>query len=200
MKLIGKGTPWPNAWKQTFGDAVGFEQKWKDYWLNLPDNPTSDLYAQAVTEIFTSFLARATAQKQTFDNFDEFLRVAQAGSIKTGQTIDDWLPPKLLQEAVKAVPHAPVKWEMTHSPGKPPQISAELADGTRMTGTFLIAAGHATKVTVDVDDTGSVIKQAKALIANGKKDDARALLQKAIRLHPKSPSADDARKMITLMR
>jgi hypothetical protein len=196
MKLIGKGTPWPNAWKQTFGDAVGFEQKWKDYWLNLPENPTSDLYAQAVTAIFTSFLSRASTQKQTFDNFQEFLSNAQAGKIKVGRTVEDWLPPKLLSEAVEAVPHAPVTWKIQHTAGKPPELIAELTDGTRMIGSFALSGGHATKVNVEVDDTGSILKQAQALIADGKKEPARAMLQKALKAHPKSPFAEEVRKLI----
>lgn len=197
MKLIGKGVQWPTAWKQTFGDAVGFEQHWKDYWLALPTNPTSDLYVQAVTATFTSFIARAATQKQTFDSFDEFLRDARADQVKTGQTIEDWLPPKLLREAVEAVPRAPVTWTLVHPPGgKMPELVAALNNGTRMVGTFAVVAGHAAKVNVDVDDTGTVIKQAESLIADNKKEQARTLLQKTLKAHPKSPSADDARKLI----
>jgi hypothetical protein len=197
MKLIGRGTPWPNAWQQTFGSAADFEQHWKDYWLNLPKNPTNDLYAQAATEIFTSFIARARAQKQTFDSFEEFLGDAKDGKIKTGDTIDDWLPPKLLKEAADAADRAPATWKIEPLPvTKTSQLVATLEDGARMVGTYQLVRGHAVNVVVDVDDTANVIKQAQDLINTGKKEQARMLLQGALRAHPKSPSAEEARKLI----
>ncbi|HSU66334.1 MAG TPA: DUF1570 domain-containing protein [Tepidisphaeraceae bacterium] len=196
MKLIGKGVEWPAAWKQTFGDAVGFEQKWKDYWINQPKNPTSNLYVQAITATFTSFVARAATQKQTFDNFDEFVREAKAGNVKTGQTVDDWLPPKLLQDALAASEHAPAKWTLAHTPSKATELVAVLEDDTRMVGTFTVSGARLSKVGVEVDDTGAALKQAQALIAEGKKDQARTLLQHALKNHPRSPLAEDARKLI----
>lgn len=197
MKLIGRGTRWDNAWQQTFGSAADFEKHWKDYWLNLPKNPTADLYAQAMTEIFTSFIARARAQKQTFDSFDEFLSAAQAGNVKVGDTIDDWLPPKLLKGAADGAERAPVKWKIEPLPAtKTSQLVAELDDGVRMVGTYQLVRGHAVNVTVDVDNTANIVQQAQALIDEGKKDQARTLLQGAVRAHPKSPAAEDARKLM----
>lgn len=201
MKLIGRGTPWQNSWLQTFGSTGDFEQRWKNYWLNLPPNPTSDLYAQAVTEIFTSFIARARAQKQTFDSFQEFLNDARDGSVKTGGTIDEWLPPKLLQEAAAAADRAPVQWKIEPLPAtKSSQLVATLDDGLRMVGTYNIIRGLPTNVSVEVDDTSNIIKQAQALITDHKKDQAKQLLQGALRTHPKSPLADDARKLIAQTR
>lgn len=201
MKLIGRGTPWPNAWLQTFGSAAEFEERWKNYWLNLPPNPTSDLYAQAATEIFTSFIARARAQKQTFDSFEEFLTDAKAGSVKTGDSIDEWLPPKLLQEAAAAADRAPVQWKIESVPAtRTSQVVATLDDGLRMVGTYSIVRGLATNISVDVDDTALLIKQAEGLISDRKKEQARQLLQGALRAHPKSPMAEDARKLIAQTR
>lgn len=202
MKLIGRGTPWPNAWMQTFGSAAEFEERWKNYWLNLPPNPTSDLYVQAATEVFTSFIARARAQKQTFDNFEEFINDAKSGSVKTGDTIDEWLPPKLLEDAANgATDRAPVKWKIEPLPAtKSSQLVATLDDGLRMVGTYTIVRGVATNISVDVDDTAKIIKQAQELIDGGKKDQAKQLLQGALRAHPKSPLAEDARKLIAQTR
>lgn len=197
MKLIGRGTQWPQAWLQTFGSAGDFEQHWKDYWLNLPPNPTADLYVQAQSEIFTSFIARARAQKQTFDSFEEFLNDAKDNTVKTGGTIEDWLPPKLLHEAAAAAGRAPATWKIEPVPAtKTSQLVATLEDGTRMIGTYGVQSGHAVRVGVDVDDTGTIVKQSETLIAAGKKDEAKAMLQQALRAHPKSPSADAARKLI----
>lgn len=201
MKLIGRGTPWQNAWVQTFGSVGDFEERWKNYWLNLPPNPTSDLYVQAAAEIFTSFIARARAQKQTFDGFEEFLTDAKNGSVKTGDSIDEWLPPKLLQEAVKGANELPVTWKLKPLPtSNSSELVATLDDGLRMVGTYSIVRGLPTDVTVDVDDTANVIKQAQELINEKKKEQARQLLQAAIRAHPKSPLTEDVRKLIAQTR
>ena len=152
MKLIGKGTPWENAWRQTFGDAVGFEQRWKDYWLALPANPTSNLYVQAATGVFTSFLARAATQKESYTSFDEFLAAAKDDRVKTGQTIDDWLPPKLLHEWAAQADKAPAKWTIEPGPAKTSEIVAVLEDGTRMVGSYQLASGRLSHVGVEIDD------------------------------------------------
>ena len=196
MKLIGKGTPWRQAWLQTFGSAADFEQHWKDYWLNLPANPTSDLYVQAATQTFTSFIARARAQKQTFDNFEEFLSDAKDGTVKTGGTIEDWLPQKLLHEVSAAAGNLPVTWKLERTPAKTSQLIGTLEDGTVMTGSYAVVGGHAVKVGVEVDDTATVVKRAEGLIADGKKAQAKSLLQQALKNHPKSPSAEEARQLI----
>ena len=195
MKLIGRGTPWPNAWAQTFGSAAGFEQRWKEYWLNLPQDPTKDLYAQAVTATFTSFLARAQTQKQQFSSFDEFLSAAKAGEVKTGQTIDDWLPPGLLQGAVDALKDSKLHWTL-ESKGKEPLLAVDLPDGTRLVGSYFLRGGHVGRVWIEIDDSLASIKQAESLIASGKRDQARALLQRMLRAHPRSPAAEQARKLI----
>lgn len=196
MKLIGKGTPWPQAWLQTFGSAADFEKHWKDYWLNLPTNPTSDLYVQAATQTFTSFIARARAQKQTFDNFEEFLSAAKDGTVKTGGTIEDWLPQKLLHEVASAAGRLPATWKLERTPAKTSQLIGTHEDGAVMTGSYAVVAGHAVKIGVEVDNTATIVKRAQDLIADGKKAQAKALLQQALRNHPKSPSADEARKLI----
>jgi hypothetical protein len=201
MKLIGRGLQWQQAWLQMFGSAAEFEQHWKEYWLNQPPNPTRDLYAQAATAIFTSFLARAQAQKQTFESFNAFVDDAKEGKVRTGETIVDWLPPKLLQDAARSADNAPVQWKLESSAAtKTFRLVAELDDGTSMVGSYAIAAGHAVNVHVDVDDTNAVVHEAQSLINDGKKDQARAILQRALRSHPKSASADAARKLIAQMK
>jgi hypothetical protein len=197
MKLIGRGIQWPQAWLQTFGSAAEFEQHWKDYWLNQPPNPTKDLYAQAATAIFTSFIARARAQKQTFDSFQEFLDDAKDGKVKTGETIEDWLPPKLLENAARSADGARIQWKIEPNPAnKTSRLVTELEDGTTLVGSYALAGGHAVNVHVDVDDTGAVVNEAESLIKDGKKDQARTILQRALRAHPKSASAEAARKLI----
>src|SRR5438132_13799290 len=95
---LSRGRSFDNAWQDNFGSADGFEQRWKKFWLDLPDNPSADLYAQATVARLTSFLARALAQKQVFRSFQEFHDAAKAGKLKISQ--NDWLPPILLATAL----------------------------------------------------------------------------------------------------
>lgn len=104
MNLIGHGRSSEEAWSLKFrNDSDGFERQWKAYWSKLPANPTSELYAKATVATLTSFLARASAQRQTFGDFEEFMRDAADGSLKCSP--DDWLPPSLLAAASRDVAH-----------------------------------------------------------------------------------------------
>jgi hypothetical protein len=130
MWLLSHNTPPNEAWAQTFGDSRGFQQNWEAYWRGLPDEPTSDLYAKAVTATLTSFLARSALQHQTFGSFDQFLAMAADGKLRqvlpaplirlpqAGPQVfespppqlevasapdsseDQWLPPSLLRQGV----------------------------------------------------------------------------------------------------
>src|SRR5438270_269873 len=80
----------------------------------------------------TSFLGRAVAHKQHFASFDEFLAAAKAGELKTGGTVDDWLPPELLQRAVESARTSDAKWSLESGPNKDPQIVSAMSDGTRL--------------------------------------------------------------------
>src|SRR6185437_14775966 len=91
MQLLGRGFQWPMAWQKTFGDAAGFEARWKQWWLDQPENPTAALYAQARCATMAGFLGRAAGQKQRFPDFDDFASQAEAGTVRTGDTVDLWL-------------------------------------------------------------------------------------------------------------
>ena len=71
-----------------------------------------------------------------------------------------------------------------------------MPDGNRLLAASEIHRGHVTKVTVETDDTGAIVQRAKTLIDEGKKPQARAMLQEALKAHPNSPAANDAREMI----
>ncbi len=66
MRQIGTGVQWDRAWLANFGSAEGFEDKWKSYWLKLPDSSTPEVYLKALMQTMTSALARETAQRQKF--------------------------------------------------------------------------------------------------------------------------------------
>jgi hypothetical protein len=147
---MGSGKNWQKAWNNTFGSDAGFEQKWREYWTSMPENPTADLYAQAATAMLTSFLGRATVQKQTFESFDALIGT-DGKDIKVGKS--DWLPPGLFENAkdlVSELQKQGAKFTLTPAKGgTPPTIQCVLADGKTLTGTFTVSAGKVTKVKVD---------------------------------------------------
>lgn len=196
MKLIGRGIPWAVAWKQTFGDASGFEQRWREYWLNQPASPTHELYIRAAAETFNSFLARATALKQHFGGFDEFLSAAKSGTLQTGETMDDWLPPSLARQAAEIASNLDVNWSLEPGADRLPTIVCALPDGRRFIGNYTLRGGRIISIGLEIDDTASAIAQAQSLIDQGKKPQARALLQRALRAHANSPLAEQVRKLM----
>lgn len=192
MRDIGRNTPYPKAWQTNFGDPAGFEQRWRDYWLNLPDRPTMDLYSRAFVSTLTSFLARATAEKQTFDTFEEFLKLAKQKQIKTND--EDWLPPQLAVDAAGFASKVG-KWSIS-SPMKQPTIVMEHENGTRFVAAFTLRGKKVDRVTLEVDDLKTILTTANELLTAGKKTEARSLVQDGLRKNPKSAVAEEAKKYI----
>jgi hypothetical protein len=194
MVALSRGKAWSVAWREDFGSAEGFEEKWRAWWESLPASPTQGLYAKAAASIMTSFLGRAYGQKQTFDGFEEFAKAGEAGDVKTGA---DWLPPALLKDAL-AFANAMPAWTIQPTPGnvKQPQILGVLKDGTRVTGVFVLRGARVEKILVDVDETAVVVARARELIGKGEKGRARGILLEALKEHPKSAAAGEARKAL----
>jgi hypothetical protein len=141
MQEIGRGNPWEKAWQTTFGSADGFEEKWKQYWLSLPDEATPELYTRAVVAMLTSFAGRAYSEKQTFDTFEQFIKT-DAGSLKHAES--DWLPSSLFRTAVASVARREkkgYKFELVPAKNKQPTIVCTMPDGEKLTGSFKLN-GH----------------------------------------------------------
>jgi hypothetical protein len=137
LQLVSRGRGWTDAWLASFGSADGFEQRWKDYWVNLPEDPTLDLYAQADVATLTSFMGRAYTQKQTFDDFKELLGT-DAKSMKANPI--DWLPPELFDE-MKETTRLLEQRSMTFKLERPQpksltRIVCTMTNGTEITGMF----------------------------------------------------------------
>lgn len=115
-----------------------FEEKWRRYWLSMPPDATADLYAKATVATLTSFFARALSQRQVFESFESFHEAARAGKLK--QHSKDWLPPSLLEEALRHVPEYG-KWQVRKRSGRFALICT-MADGTKLTGTFMVRSGR----------------------------------------------------------
>jgi hypothetical protein len=151
MRDLGTGLQWQQAWVKNFGSAEGFEAKWKKYWQELPDNPTAELYAKAMTQTITGVLGRATAQKQKFASFDEILAAVEGKSIQIDQR--DWLPPRLINSAFGAAKKAREEgygFEIVPGVGmRPPVIKCTMKDGTKLIGRFVLKSGIVQEVVVD---------------------------------------------------
>jgi hypothetical protein len=150
MGQLGRGQNWMKAWQNSFGDIRGFEDRWREYWTNLPDNPTADLYAQATVATLTSFVARAVSQQQTFENMDAFAAAARDGELKHHP--DDWLPSRLIGAAIKSAENMTtlgLRFELMQPAGaKHQQVQCTLKDGKVLVGTFSVRSGRVASVSV----------------------------------------------------
>ena len=151
MGAIGKGQSWQIAWRNSFGDTERFEQRWRDWWTTLPDNPTADLYAKATTATLTSSLARAFSQGERFDDVNGFLSAAAARQLKANA--EDWLPPALLDGALRDVSElAKLGYDfalLSSNSTKPPELVCAAKDGKKLFGRFTIRGGRVQSVRVD---------------------------------------------------
>jgi hypothetical protein len=165
MGLIGSGQPWQDAWARTFGDTTGFEERWREYWTKLPDDPTADLYTKANVATWTSYLARAASQKQTFPTFEDLRLAAGKGQLKHHP--DDWLPPALLAEAMHNTEQFlkdgyTYKLAMPRPPDRSgPQLVCSMPHGNRVVGKFAVRGGRAGLVTTDLVAPASTTTRGK---------------------------------------
>lgn len=138
-----------SAWADCFGSGDGFEQQWKAYWTGLPDAPSLDLYAQAEVQTYTSFLARATAMKQTFATFADFQTAAKQKKLQMNP--NDWLPDSLLQAAMerqKDFDKLGCTFAIETVKGdRNPHVTCKLPGGQIITSKFIIRGDHVASVT-----------------------------------------------------
>jgi hypothetical protein len=150
MAALGRNIPWETAWKDQFGSGDGFEQRWRSYWQNLPDHPTAALYRRGTVATLTSFLARASSQRQTFATFPGFEQAARSGRLQVNA---QWLPATLLADALSdanELARDGAVFKIVDSRTKKPLLVCELADGSRLTGRFVLRDGAV--ISVDVDE------------------------------------------------
>lgn len=141
MNQIGRGVHWQTAWNNSFGSAEGFEEKWQAWWLSLTDDTPLPGYAQVATQMLTSYLARATSQKQTFTSIDELVTAIREKNVIWHK--QDPLPATLADECNQlytAITRAGGKFDFvqvgTGPAARTTGVSCELKDGTRITATF----------------------------------------------------------------
>lgn len=145
LKDVSRKVEWESAWQRAFGrDVNAFEARWKKYWIGLPENPTLDLYTEATLSTLTSFYARAFSQRQKFETVDEFFEAARAGRLKAHHK--DWLPPRLLQQALDRAPLVG-NWSLERKTGRL-LLVCETRSSAVLEGRFKIANGRVKSVTI----------------------------------------------------
>jgi len=141
-----KGWSWEQAWIRSFGSGIAdFDRRWKAYWLNLPENPTADLYAECTVQTLTAYLGRAYTQGRTFPTMTDFAEAGRVGDLTYHP--EDWLPHALFAEAWSRALTAG-RWSLQTVPRKPPELICELPDGATLTGTCVVSGGRVKHVSV----------------------------------------------------
>ncbi len=193
IRDICQGRNADSAWNTNLAVNGDLQERWRTWWTGQPENPTMRLYGRAAVATMTSFIARAYAEKQTFTDFAAFHAAVDTHSLKIGA--DDWLPDSLITTAFRIYGDGP-HYALQTAPNKQPILEAKLTDGTVVTGTFVLQGGKVQQVKVDVDDLAPVLNDAKTLLDQGQKEQARIMVVNAIRSEPKSALINEARKFL----
>lgn len=145
MIALNRGRPAELAWRETFGSSQGFDQRFRQWWTDPRRTASVEVYAQAATQMLTSYLARSDSQKQGFTALEPFLSAIENGQIRWNRS--DPLPVSLAQDCVELT-RALMKNGARFTIGKIPSeknprqtvpgVQCVLNDGTRITGTYTL--------------------------------------------------------------
>lgn len=139
---------WQQSFKARFGTNVKlFEKKYCDWWMAQKSDGSDELYTRVIVQTLTSYLARAVAQGQKFTDAADFLKQAQAGTLKCDKSL--WLPPSLLQDTLKSIRRWKDCWSLDVA-GRNPRLVLTWSDDKTYIGSFGIVAGKPANVKVDV--------------------------------------------------
>ena len=149
MRDIGRSVQPAKAWEDNFGSAEGFEEKWRKYWLDLPDHPTDDAYARATVTTLTGALGRAQVMKQQFKSIEELEK-----AITSGFEVDDrdWLPSSVYDVALENLIQLRKRgavFSIASGSGKPPMVVCQLPSGGRWVGQFTVKNNRVAQVKVN---------------------------------------------------
>jgi hypothetical protein len=164
LRDVSGGAAWNEAFSRRFGrNLAAFEQRYKAWWLGRRPDATWELYARAVVQTMTSFLARASSRGQNFTDAEAFFRAARSGELKSHPT--QWLPPRLLN-AMLLHARRYRGWSLDQR-GKLPKLILRWPDGTVFTGTFERSRGLARDVKVTLTRPTTLRARAEAAAADG---------------------------------
>ena len=155
---ISSGMAWKASFQRWLGSNVqAFEQKYRQWWLDLPDNPTRDVYIKADAATLTSFLARAASQGQSFQDAKAFFQAAKAEQLKCDPA--QKLPASLLDRALVSIRGWDRGWNIDNTT-RVPKLVLTWPDGTIFTGTFAIGGGKCADVKLTVTPSPPAAKGA----------------------------------------
>jgi hypothetical protein len=201
LKDVGRNArPWEQSWVAFLGPADAFEKRWSDWWVAQDLGATGhDPEVRATVAALTSVLGRAAMAGQNFEGVEKFLVAAKDGSLKSPPA--EWLPPSVLSEAIDRLDRLQASGEVTFAlalhPAKLAGVTATKPDGTRITAAFNPKVREAIqRAVVVVDDLAPRLEQAKSLLEEKKKDQAKLLLKDALKRNPQSPLAPEAQKLL----
>jgi hypothetical protein len=136
MREVGRGADAEKTYNRYLNSIPKLEERWRGWWLGLPDHPTAEGYARATLGILTSFLARAHAQGQAFGTFEA---LAKTPAAEMKQHPGDWLPPNLFTMAVeesRKMRAGGATFVLVKPADRPPSIVLTMTDGTKLAGRF----------------------------------------------------------------
>jgi len=195
VRGVNRRVPWQDAWQQAFGSVDGFEKVWAEWWLNQQPGATADLETRATLLTLASFAGRASAMKQLPAELPGLVKAIQSGELAFDKEL--WLPPSLFERAAAGLKQDEANFSLLPAEkGQPARLLAERPDGTRLVATLPTRATVPLKISLEIDDLAPAIVRAEALANEGKKKDASKVLSDAIRRNPKSPSLEQARKLV----
>lgn len=222
VNAVSGGMRATKAWNATFGDAAGFEQKWREYWKTLPDNPTAHGFDTASTATIASYWARLIVAQKAIDakplagggapaparaaagqlpsdvptTFAAFNKAFGEGKLKLpSPESENWLPPALLADAMKLAIDAG-RVDFVLPANRPPRVVLTRKDGCRAIATINLAGVKIKSIDVAFDDSAKAIAEARRLhlLNEGKK--AKALLADVLKRNPDSPLAGEVRNLL----
>ncbi len=146
LNNINRGVAPTDAWNSIFGnDTQAFQNRFEKWWLALPPNPTRSEYLRAAVLTLTSYLARATLQKQSFADVPSFVHDIKLPDLHTSRDI--WLPPKLFTDT-SPITEKIGTWSLESPKAQLPKLTLTDNDGTTYTGTFTLGFNRIAQVTV----------------------------------------------------
>jgi hypothetical protein len=155
---VSAGMDWRDSFRSRFGGNVkAFEQKYRQWWLALPDNPTRDVFIKADVATLTSFLARAASQGQSFTDAKQFFQAAKAGNLKCNPA--QKLPASLLDRTLVSIRGWDRGWSIDNT-ARVPKLVLAWPDGTTFTGAFTIGGGKCANVKLTVTPPPPAVKDA----------------------------------------
>ncbi len=168
MVNLNRGKTWQNAWADTFGNAVGFEEQFNAWWTSEDRDASVDVYARATAQMLTSYLARAASQKQTFSELEPLLEAIEKKQIKWNKS--EPLPDSLAIDCIdlsRVLIKRGVTIALTNVPISPSSkitqqaVVCTLKDGTQITGTYKVKGSRIGSINTEVVKPKSDVKPGK---------------------------------------